>query len=397
MRRRAIPGDGDVTMSLLPFLAVLICTMGALIILLVVVVQQARVQATPAVVESDNGTIVDMRAAQAAIESLSLERLRLIDARQSLQTELATRETRQQELASRIALLSRRLRESQDAQMQADLDAAAAIEERAQAEWLASNTQRELDWARESLERQKSELDRKKPKYALLPYHGPNETSRRPIYIECLADRVVIQPEGITLTAEDFDGAANANNPLVSALNTVRDHWLKTRQVTANDLPYPLLVVRPEGAESYAAARISMRHWESDFGYELVSNDIELAYPGRGPAADGANRGGGSRRHVADKTPEWLSRRGVDLVRQRTHSRYLRVKAVSSPWDRTGMATTRVQPPSVLRVTRGFRGKVVLATALEEPPSVPFLGPRSQGYRPFPMFHPGTLRGMAGT
>ena len=33
--------------------------------------------------------------------------------------------------------------------------------------------------------------------YAIIPYDGPNQTRRRPIYIECSADAVILQPEGI--------------------------------------------------------------------------------------------------------------------------------------------------------------------------------------------------------
>ena len=44
--RRKSPRKSTVGISLFPFLAVLICTMGGLIVLLVVVVQQARVHAS---------------------------------------------------------------------------------------------------------------------------------------------------------------------------------------------------------------------------------------------------------------------------------------------------------------------------------------------------------------
>jgi Na+/alanine symporter len=45
MIRRRIPSSQGNAVSLFPFLAVLVCTMGSLIILLVLVVQQARVGA----------------------------------------------------------------------------------------------------------------------------------------------------------------------------------------------------------------------------------------------------------------------------------------------------------------------------------------------------------------
>ena len=40
----------------------------------------------------------------------------------------------------------------------------------------------------------------------VIPVEGPNGTLRIPICVECRADTVVIQPEGIVLTEADFDG-----------------------------------------------------------------------------------------------------------------------------------------------------------------------------------------------
>ena len=47
-------GKQTVGISLFPFLAVLICTMGTLIVLLVVMVQQARVQANILTIPQDD-------------------------------------------------------------------------------------------------------------------------------------------------------------------------------------------------------------------------------------------------------------------------------------------------------------------------------------------------------
>src|SRR5690606_33730067 len=43
--------------------------------------------------------------------------------------------------------------------------------------------------------------------------------------------------------------------------------------------PYPLLIVRPDGAEAYAACRAAMKDWQGEFGYELVEQDRELVFP----------------------------------------------------------------------------------------------------------------------
>jgi hypothetical protein len=39
------------------------------------------------------------------------------------------------------------------------------------------------------------------------------------------------------------------------------------------------LIVRPNGTVAYAAARAALKSWDDEFGYELVEDDLVLAYP----------------------------------------------------------------------------------------------------------------------
>ena len=60
---------------------------------------------------------------------------------------------------------------------------------------------------------------KQRPKsYAIVPYQGRQGTSRRPIYIECRANDVILQPEGVKLTIDDFRPPIGPGNPLVAAL-----------------------------------------------------------------------------------------------------------------------------------------------------------------------------------
>ena len=116
--------------------------------------------------------------------------------------------------------------------------------------------------------------------YAVVPYEGPNQTRRRPIYLECRADAVVLQPEGIDLTEADFEGPLGPGNPLAAALRAAREYLLAQRDFDPQaGEPYPMLLVRPEGIAAYYAARAAMKSWGCDFGYELVGDDWKLAYP----------------------------------------------------------------------------------------------------------------------
>ena len=85
-------------------------------------------------------------------------------------------------------------------------------------------------------------------RYAVVPYEGPNQTHRRPIYIECRDDAVVLQPERIGLTDSDFEGPLGPGNPLAAALRAAREYMLAQRDFDPQvGEPYPLLLVRPEG------------------------------------------------------------------------------------------------------------------------------------------------------
>ncbi len=118
-----------------------------------------------------------------------------------------------------------------------------------------------------------------KRSYAIVPYRGPNGTFRRPIYIECRADGVVIQPEGIVLQAEDFLTPDHRDNPMEMGVRTVRQYFVETQQLQRDTEPYPLFLVRPSGIYAYEAALRSLGSWKGDFGYELIEEDWKLEYP----------------------------------------------------------------------------------------------------------------------
>ena len=139
---------------------------------------------------------------------------------------------------------------------------------------------RQVDVARQEVEQARKEVAGRRSSYAVVPYEGPNQTRRRPIYLECVADAVIIQPEGIRLTAEDFAGPMGPGNPLAAALRAARERLLAQREFDPQaGEPYPLLLVRSQGIAAYYAAREAMKSWGCDFGYELVDDDWRLAYP----------------------------------------------------------------------------------------------------------------------
>lgn len=121
----------------------------------------------------------------------------------------------------------------------------------------------------------------RKAAYSIVPYEGPHGTKRRPIYIECRADGLSLQPEGVYFGADDFEGPLDAGNPLDVALRAVREYLTAQQSMRGyeDSEPYPLLLVRPSGIAYFYAARAAMKSWGTEFGYELIGDDWELDYP----------------------------------------------------------------------------------------------------------------------
>ena len=149
----------------------------------------------------------------------------------------------------------------------------------------SSGCEGEVADARRRLADVQEQAKRRPHDFAIIPYDGPNQTHRRPIYLECRADAVVLQPEGIVFRESDFAGSLGPGNPLASALRAVRE-YLADRGAfdpRGDGEPYPLLLVRPQGILTYYAAREAMQSWAADFGYELIEDDWKLQFPAPDP------------------------------------------------------------------------------------------------------------------
>jgi hypothetical protein len=273
----------QVGVALFPFLAVLICTMGALIVLLVLLVQQARVDATT--ITATKIGAGDDRERRERLEDAQWKRDLLEKSRAEKTDELSQARARVAHLEEHTQRL--------EAQAKELLERARAIDEgkKLRAEDLAA-ARAEADRLKKEIDKKKKELDEGKKKagdgqewYALIPYDGRSGTRRRPIYVECTEFGVIVQPEGLVLRAEDFNGPLGPGNPLDSALRAIRDYWERTAGNKAAQ-PYPLLVVRPSGVIAFGAAKAAIRAWDDEWGYELISDDKQLDFGPPDPALD---------------------------------------------------------------------------------------------------------------
>jgi hypothetical protein len=257
--------------SLFPFLAVLLCTIGALVLILMLSVSGAQSTANQMVSEFEEEFLLEEA-------KLELVRSGLSEKISENQITLEKRRLALQGLEQHIHEL---LEELDQLQRQMELANDAGEKDQQSDEQLEkeiSELEKQLAEATEELEQQLEEPDGDKPIFAIIPYQGPNGTHRRPIYLECNAEGVIIQPEGVVLSNTDLKPPYGPGNPLDAALRTIRSEYPSTNGSVTNN-PYPLLVVRPSGIRHYMMARSAMAGWDDQFGYELISEDLELAFP----------------------------------------------------------------------------------------------------------------------
>ncbi len=268
------------SISLFPFLAVLLCTMGSLLVLLVLFSSSANRA------EADAAASAAAEAAKAAREELELAR----DEMAWRIEQMAGMRTRTMDDLARARMQLAGI-EADSRQLVDELDSlertAAALESAPEdsAEPLQDLEQR-LAAARAKLEEAKKNAADRPAAYAVVPYDGDSGTRRRPLYIECCVDGVFLQPEGIRLGPADFEGPPGPGNPLASALRAARE-YIASRPGESGDpnaQPYPLLLVRPSGVMAYYAARESLQSWGSEFGYQFIDEDWTLNFPPADPA-----------------------------------------------------------------------------------------------------------------
>jgi hypothetical protein len=281
MRRQVATATQGI--SLFPFLAVLLCTMGALIVVLVVLNRQSRLQAV-----AMSSASADLRRASAeeAKRELKIRRemaewrlQHLRESRQKTQIDLDQERLRLSGVEEHRRQLEAQLKKLQRAA--ADFDELQGEEQSSRVATELAQLNVEIESARQQLNDAKARAADRAPSYSVVAYDGPSRTRRRPIYIECSADGVIIQPEGIVLSAADFDGPMGPGNPLASAIRAARDHLVAVAPdpKSPDAEPYPLFLVRPDGIEAYYAARAAMQSWGAGFGYQTVDQDWKLEYP----------------------------------------------------------------------------------------------------------------------
>ena len=264
--------------SLFPFLAVLICTLGVLIVLLVLAVKVADTNAASAQNEADTEIKSQLNVVQMQLEERQIQ----IDGLKEVRPEALQR------LEDARATRSHFESEVRQLQLEARSLAEALLELENQRHGIESGmvSDKQLEQLKAKVAEAKQTLAKKRETasavpetvWSIQPYQGTSGTDRRPIFVECVSDHLVIQPLGITIKQQDLRKAVFPGNMLDAALLAVREYWQRYDLEGEAGRAYPLIVVRPDGAKTFQVVKASLKAWDDEFGYEIVDADKKLDF-----------------------------------------------------------------------------------------------------------------------
>ncbi len=119
--------------------------------------------------------------------------------------------------------------------------------------------------------------------FQVVPFDPQTGTTRRPIFIECSAAGIRFLPEDILITAKDLEGFTPKANPIAAGTGALINYWnainLKQRNPRSEPEPYVLILVRPEGVVAYYVALRMLEPIRTSQGYELIEESTVLKLP----------------------------------------------------------------------------------------------------------------------
>jgi hypothetical protein len=280
--------------SLFPFIGILLCTMGALLVVLVAVSRSARTTAERQVAtKQKQGAQV---AAQPANDDVhrKLDELAKYDSKLGEVHQEAERRLRDEQVRlGNVEDHIRRLREKMEtlnlAAVELEELQGEHYDDRKQAEREIGRLHQLIGDAKKTIESMRADGNKAKRSYAVVPFKGENGTYRRPIYIECTERELILQPEGVRLSGDELRSPLGPGNPLATALRAAREHLIRMDpQIgTSRDTePYPLLLIRPN-SHSYPGALEAIIAGDFEVGMELVESDWKLKFPPADPQLAG--------------------------------------------------------------------------------------------------------------
>ena len=288
--------------STFPFLAVLLCAMGALLLLLFIMDRRAKMAAQYTIAEAvaerkkrsqeeEDARQAEWERARALLHQSLLEQqgevLGDVKGVQQGVTEaeykLALTQAQHGDLdgkikaeATQIAVL-----QLQIANRNVNLKDSDKKDAKSKAELL--DAAKDLADLEQAFRRLKALRERDKETYSVVPYRGKRGDLRPPIYVECVRGGVIFHPEKKALQYWDFTPDAmrtevERRTGRLALDKTVKD---KGREIVeTHKVPYVLFLVRPDGIGSYYKAQDGLKGYQLDFGYELVDEYWVLDFTG---------------------------------------------------------------------------------------------------------------------
>jgi len=274
-----------------PFLAVLLCAMAALIVVLLVMDRKARqvAQSKASRLASSQQARCQEESAQRFAQERLLREAALAEwqaKHEQLQKRLAAEQAQlQAELlaARQRAADATRLLEKEAARLETvrtqlvrDIEKLAQVEKqlaqanKAHAEALqrlqAAKTARSLSATQiQALERALAQAKRPPAPpdktFSLVPYGGKRGVNSRPVYVECCKEEVLFHPDKKKIAA--------------TQPHLLRDEAVRRLEARGKDA-YLMILLRPDGIETYYALRKAVDDLEITFGYEMMDADWHL-------------------------------------------------------------------------------------------------------------------------
>jgi hypothetical protein len=281
--------------STFPFLAVLLCAMGSLILLLLVIDRRAkavaRAKAWKAALarqekesRADRARRAEWERRRRALHALFLQEDRHVLAQikalggkaRAHRARLAGEQARYQDLVLRLQSAKQQLsREEADTAARRERVSRMTGREKATQQGLLRLTE-ELNLLEQTLEELKRLRRRDRQTYSLVPYRGRRGENRRPIYVECAADSLTFHPQRLTF---HFPAAG-----WMEVRSEVERQFARSGPTQAAgganpaETPYLLFLVRPDGIKTYYQTQAALQGLNFDFGYELVEQDWVLDF-----------------------------------------------------------------------------------------------------------------------
>jgi hypothetical protein len=319
-------------MSLFPFLDTLVCTMGALILMLLAMTPkikeraQARLQAQMAALAPTETADPDPDpepepapafapepepepapvtvAIAAAPDRAQIEEERAAERKRRREAWFKTAAQARAALAAqqndyrrRRQLLKeadQRLKDIQDQILKSQLKSESVDQADQSLATIADRLEAQQERVAQDIAKTRKSIDvlnrrqaASKNEYSLVPYDGTSGTVRRPVYIECTAKGFKFLPEDETVSPADLEGFTDNYNPLLTGTQSLVRFWARRRRSSpeSEPEPYVLLLVRPSGCFNYYLARKYLSSLNVNFGYELIEEDWKLSVPDADPIA----------------------------------------------------------------------------------------------------------------